>query len=106
MRPVAFFLCLLIAASSLPGNPNPDTQPVTVLVEFTGLRSAASLNALKSELQAIFSDSHLRLDLQLKSSRPDTPVSGDLVLFKMKGTCTMNALPVGALSDERGPLAM
>jgi hypothetical protein len=106
MRPVAFFCCLLTTASSLPGNPDPDTQAVTVLMEFTGVRSATSLNALKSELQTILSDSHLHLDLQLKSGRPDTSVSGDLVLFKMKGECTMNALPVGALSDERGPLAM
>jgi hypothetical protein len=106
MRPVAFFCCLLTAASLHAGNSSPDLQPVTVLVEFTGVRSATSLNALKSELQTILSDSHLQIDLQLKSNWPDTPVSGDLVLFKMKGYCTMNAMPVGALSDERGPLAM
>ncbi len=106
MRPVAFSPCLLAAVSLLAGTPNPDPQSVTVLVEFTGVRSAASLNALKSELQNILSDSHLRIDLELKNGWPDAPVSGDLLLFKMKGTCTMNAMPVGALSDERGPLAM
>jgi hypothetical protein len=105
MRPVAFF-CLLTTASCFAGSLNPDLQPVTVLVEFTGARSTTSLNALKSELQTILSDSHLQVDLELKSSWPDTPVSGNLLLFKMKGTCTMNAMPVGALSDERGPLAM
>ena len=106
MRPVAFFPCLLATISLCAGAPNPDPQPVTVLVEFTGVRSVASLNALKSELQTILSDSHLQIDLKLKNSWPDTPVMGDLLLFKMKGTCTMNAMPVGALSDERGPLAM
>jgi hypothetical protein len=105
MRPVAFFCCLLTTAGLLAGDPSPDPQPVTVLVEFTGARSATSLNALKSELQTILSDSHLQLDLQLKDSLSGA-VSGDLLLFKMKGYCTMNALPVGALSDERGPLAM
>ena len=105
MRPVAFFCCLLTTASLLAGNPSPDPQPVTVLMEFTGVRSATSLNALKSELQTILSDSHLQLDLQLKSNLSGA-VSGDLLLFKMKGHCTMSALPIGALSDERGPLAM
>ena len=106
MRPVAFFCCLLTTVGLCVGNPSPDPQPVTVLVEFTGKRSATSLDALKSELQTILSDSHLQIDLQLRNNWPDAPVSGDLLLFKMKGTCTMNAMPVGALSDERGPLAM
>jgi hypothetical protein len=106
MRPVAFFCCLLAAPCGFAGEPSLDPQPVTVLMEFTGTRSAASLSALKSELQTILSDSHLKIDLELKSDWPDTPVSGDLLLFKLKGACTMNAVPIGALSDERGPLAM
>lgn len=106
MRPVAFFCCLLTAASCFAGKLNPDPQPVTVLMEFTGARSVASLNALKSELQTILLDSHLKIDLELRNDWPDTPVSGDLLLFKMRGACTMNAMPIGALSDERGPLAM
>jgi hypothetical protein len=106
MRPVAFFCCLLTAASGFASELIPNLQPVTVLVEFTGVRSAASLNALRSELQTVLSDSHLKVNLELKNNWPDAPVSGDLLLFKMKGSCTMNAMPIGALSDERGPLAM
>ena len=106
MRPVAFLSCLLLSTGFLLRSSTPDPKQITVLVDFTDVRSATSLHALKSELQNILSDSHFQLDVQLKSDFPDTPVSGDLVLFKMKGHCTMNALPVGALSDERGPLAM
>ncbi len=107
MRPVAFFCCLLTGVGLLPASSASDTnKPVTVLMEFSGVRSTASLSALKSELQAILSDSHIHLDLQLRSDLPEAAVAGDLVLFRMKGYCTMNALPVAALSDERGPLAM
>jgi hypothetical protein len=106
MRLVAFFCCLLASAGLLCASSNPDLRPVTVVMDFTGVRSAASLNALRTELQTILADSHLQIDLQLRSNWADAPVSGDLVLFKMKGYCTMNAIPIGALSDERGPLAM
>ena len=106
MRPVAFLSYLLFSTGLLLRSSTPDAKQITVLVDFTDVRSATSLNALKSELQNILSDSHLQLDLQLKSDFPDASVPGDLVLFKMKGHCTMNALPIAALSDERGPLPM
>ena len=48
----------------------------------------------------------MRLDLRLRTEILATAEFPDVVVFKMKGSCTMNSLPVGAVSDERGPLAM
>jgi hypothetical protein len=88
----------------------PDTgvpgQSVTVLVDFEKPYSTASIDALRGELQTLFSPSGLKIDLRLKSELPPGSEFNQLVVFKMKGACSMLPLPVGALSDERGPLAM
>lgn len=105
MRPVA--LCfLLVSVATLEAAPN-STAPVTVLLDFEHPYSPASIQALQHELPGILAGTSLKIDLRLKSEVPAHPeFGGALVLFKMKGQCTMNALPLGALSDERGPLAM
>jgi hypothetical protein len=88
----------------------PDTgvpgQSVTVLVDFEKPYSTASIDALRGELQTLFSPSGLKIDLRLKSELPPGSEFNQLVVFKMKGACSMLPMPVGALSDERGPLAM
>jgi hypothetical protein len=88
----------------------PDTsdpaQSVTVLVDFEKPYSTASIDALRSELQTLFAPSGLKIDVRLKNQLPPGSEFNQLVVFKMKGACSMVSLPVGALSDERGPLAM
>jgi hypothetical protein len=85
----------------------PDTgQSVTVLVDFEKPYAAASIDALRDELQNLFASSGLKIDLRLKNQLPPGAEFNQLVVFKMKGACSMVSVPLGALSDERGPLAM
>jgi hypothetical protein len=88
----------------------PDTadpsQGVTVLVDFEKPYSEASVDALRSELQTLFAPSGLKIDLRVKNQLPPGAEFNQLVVFKMKGACSMVSMPIGALSDERGPLAM
>jgi hypothetical protein len=103
------FAALLIACSTVvPAFPRFDSslQQVTVLVDFEQPHAGVSLAAMQSELQTLLGPVGLRIDLRLKSDLPDRPEFSDLVVFKMKGSCTLSGLPVAALSDERGPLAM
>lgn len=102
---VALYLLLAVsalhAASTLPG-----PAPVTVLLDFEQPHSSVSLNTLQSELDRILTPARVSIDLRVKSEVPSSAQFGELVIFKMKGHCSMKGLPIGALSDERGPLAM
>jgi hypothetical protein len=103
------FAALLIACSTaVPAFPRLDSssQQVTVLVDFERPHAGVSLAAMQSELQTLLGPVGLRIDLRLKSDLPEHPEFSDLVVFKMKGSCTLSGLPLAALSDERGPLAM
>lgn len=99
---------LIVAVSALSAGPNaaPPALPITVLLDFERPYSSVSINALQHELHGILDGMPLKVDFRLKTELPQNPEFGDLVVFKLKGNCSMNALPVGALSDERGPLAM
>ena len=105
MRLVAHF-SLLISVSLSHAAIVPQTSPITVLLDFEQPHSAASVQSLQTELDRILAPARLKVDLRLQSELPSAPQFADLVLFKMKGHCTMDALPIGALSDERGALAM
>jgi hypothetical protein len=81
-------------------------SPLTVLVDFESPHSDASLQSLQHSLSRIMRPSGISVKIQLRSDLPKDPQFGQLVVFKMKGSCTMSQLPIAALSDERGPLAM
>jgi hypothetical protein len=104
----AALVCLLASAAMLRAESkiSATVLPVTVLLDFEQPHSAASLQALAQELDRILAPAQLKIDLRIKSEVPASAQFGELVLFKMKGHCSMNALPIGALSDERGALAM
>lgn len=99
-----------ICASLMCANPSltrsTTATSVTVLLDFEQLHSRASFDALRQELGRILKPARLKVDLRIKSEVPPSAQFGELVVFKMRGACTMNALPIGALSDERGALAM
>ncbi len=98
-------LAFLAAVRAYPDTIDP-SQSVTVLVDFEKPYSTASIDALRSELQTLFAPSGLKIDLRLKKDLAPGAEFNQLVVFKMKGACSMVAMPIGALSDERGPLAM
>ena len=101
--------CRLLSVSMLAsmflcaGSPN---SPLTVLMDFEAPHSEASLRSLRLGLSRLFNPTGLKVDVQLKDELPEHAQFGQLVVFKMKGSCSMSPLPIGALSDERGPLAM
>jgi hypothetical protein len=96
---------VLVVFAAFRAYPDPG-QSVTVLVDFEKPYSTASIDALRGELQTLFASSGLKIDVRLKSELPPGSEFNQLVVFKMKGACSMLPMPVGALSDERGPLAM
>jgi hypothetical protein len=101
---VRLLLCLpLLLGTLLSAEP---ASQVTLLMQFEGEPSPASLFALGRELKSILAASDLPIHVQLRARPLTESVSGQLVVFKMKGSCNLNSLPIAALSDERGPLAM
>lgn len=84
----------------------PPPQTITVVVDIEHPDSPPPWKAMRHELSRIFAPAGLNIDVQMKNALPRESTSRDLLLFKLKGSCTMNALPIGALSDERGALAM
>ena len=101
-------LCLLTGVPVLYAGSNSTAaaSPVTVLLDFEQPHSSVSFASLQNELTRILTPTRLNVDLRDKSEVSPSAEFGELLVFKMKGHCTMNALPIGALSDERGPLAM
>lgn len=106
MRLVLAGVLVVFAAFGAYPNTGDPGQSVTVLVDFEKPYAAASIDALRNELQTLFAPSGLKIDVRLKSQLASGAEFNQLVVFKMKGACSMVAMPVGALSDERGPLAM
>ncbi len=95
-------VALLVASSGFAAS----AAPVTVILDFQQPRSSVSVRALGTELRRLLSRADVQVDVMLKDSLPSHAEFHDVVLVKMKGHCSMDVLPVSALSDERGPLAM
>ncbi|HEX4807908.1 MAG TPA: hypothetical protein VH325_03210 [Bryobacteraceae bacterium] len=102
-------LCLLFSVPLLAGkssiDPVPTYRQITVLLDFENPHPHVPLKAMQSELQSILSGAGVSLDLRIKDELPADPQFGDLLIFKMKGNCSTDRLPLGAILDERGPLA-
>jgi hypothetical protein len=80
--------------------------PLTVLMDFEAPHSEASLTALRGSLDRILSPGGIVVDVQLRADLPKNPQFGELVVFKMKGSCSMSSRPLPTAPDELGPLAM
>jgi predicted nucleotidyltransferase len=99
-------LFVLFCQGSYASNSNESDSSLTVLLDFQDAHASVPLKPLQRELQGILSDAHIRVNVKLKSALPDYAEFKELVVFKLKGHCTLDGLPIAALSDERGPLAM
>ena len=105
MRYVA--LWVLIAGVCTPCTGSELPRNFTLLLDYEGEHSPVSEAALGAELRYIFSLAQVPIRLRLLTAPLQADVPGSLMIFKMKGNCTMRpTMPVGAMSDERGPLAM
>lgn len=103
-------LCLLLTAlQTLWGAAPPASEPlspVTVLLSYERPYSRSSFEALQQQLQHVLNDVGIKLEIRERQAAVPHEQFSDLFLFQMKGRCSMDGLPVGALSDERGALAM
>lgn len=103
MRLVSLILALSLAAAAAPSQ---SELPLTVVLDFEH-GSNVPLKTVHTELQKLLSGAHVAVDLRLRSELPEYPQLGQVVMFKMRGVCSADAsIPVDALSDERGALAM
>jgi hypothetical protein len=100
MRSVAFCLCCVAFAQAA-------TQKVTVLVNFQKPHSAVSVEAFRQELKDLLEPAGVTVELMLRSELGNYPEFSELVVFEMKGSCSMDAasMPPEPTYDERGPLA-
>ena len=98
-------LCLPLLAEKSPTAAVPNARKITVLLDFEKPHSHVPLKAMQTELQSILAGAGVDLDLQIKDELPAAPQFGDLLIFKMTGHCSTEQLPIGAILDERGPLA-
>ncbi len=105
----ALFLCCLLVLSSVfcsaSGLP-PTNSLITVLVNYERPHSPSSFQALQSQLELLLRKAGLQLTVRERSGAAPHEQFNGLVVFQMKGSCSMASLPIGALSDERGALAM
>src|SRR5450755_2893884 len=97
MRSVAFCLMLASLCQGV-------TRNVTVLVNYEKPHSNVSEMALRHELRELLEPAGIAVEVMLKSEMPVSPQFSELVVFEMKGWCSMEAEPV--LIDERGPLGL
>ena len=93
-----------MAAAGQPDDPA--GAPLTVVLDYEQPHSSSSFEAMQSELKTIMKRAGLRLDVKDKASLAPNTQFGGLVVFKMAGRCDATPIPIEALSDERGPLAM
>jgi len=101
MRSVAL---LLFCAALCPAA----SRKVTVVVNFEKPHSEASVVALRHELTNLLEPLGFDVDVMLRSELPAYPEFSELVVFEMRGSCSMKGVPlrIGETLDERGPLAM
>ena len=101
------FVGLLSVAQRLPAALDlPSSSVVTVLLDYEQPYSRPSFEALGHQLQRILNDAGVKIELRDRKQAGEHEEFAGLLVFQMKGQCTMDPLPVDALSDERGPLAM
>jgi hypothetical protein len=99
MRSVAL-VCLLICSLCRAAT----TRNITVAVSFEKPHSAVSVGALQHQLKALLEPAGISVNVMLRSDLPEAPQFSELVVFDMRGSCSMSARP--SALDERGPLGM
>jgi hypothetical protein len=74
-------------------------------MDFDSPHSEAPLQSLRQNLNHLLTAGGISVDLKLKENLPENPQFGQLVVFKMKGSCSMGPAP-NQPASRQGPLAM
>jgi hypothetical protein len=97
-----FFCGLLVALSAYAVSP----RSVTVLLNYDQPYSRSSYKALERQLKTSLQEVGFQLDLrELHATAPHEEFS-QVVVFRMKGNCSMNLEPQSNLLKQHGVLAM
>lgn len=92
---------LALCASVVPAS------ELTILLDVAAVQKREipkpALEEMKRELSNVFSPTHLKVDVKLRSEVPRHETYEDVALFKLKGTCRMATY--AHFMDERGPFA-
>lgn len=99
MRCLVWLFVLTATASA--GDSN-----LTVVLDYEQPHSHSSFDAMQVELQTLLKGAGVHVQLEDKASVAPNTQFRDLLVFKMSGRCDATPVPMEALSDERGPLAM
>lgn len=103
MRQVsAKWIALVLAA--LPAMSAPKSSNLTVVLDFQGRYSPASVEAMKQETQAILKGAGLHLDWKSREEASQAS-SSDLVVVRFNGACELPPPPLYDELGEIGPLA-
>jgi hypothetical protein len=102
MRPVIATFLIAVFAGIACGAANSGSSNLTVILQFDGRHSDASIAEMKRESENIMRESGLRLRWRLREEVTDESFP-DLVVVRFHGKCLMEPTPF--LYDERGPLA-
>ena len=80
--------------------------PLTVLMDFESPHSETSLRSLRQGLSQLLNPGGLDVSIALKADLPPNPQFGQLVVFKMKGSCSMSPVRPNRTAEQHGPLAL
>lgn len=97
---LALGLSLAAGARDIP------SSPVTVVLEYDHPQSGVSFSAMTDKLQVTMDQAGVQVDVRNRSSLPENAEFEHLLIFKMKGSCTMSVWPGRTPSNEEEPLAM
>ena len=98
----SFLLAMLpLAPASSAATPE-HSKTLTIVADFQGPHTPASIALMKQEFAGIMKDSGLNVEWRSPQEASEAAVD-NLVVVQFKGKCILE--PVGYLYDERGPLA-
>ena len=96
-------ILLLTCASCVAQTQNRNT-PITLVLQFEGKPSTASIEVMKQEFDSIMQAAGLAFQYRLRSELDEGETPAEIIFVKFRGECRMVALP--PLMDERGPFAI
>ncbi len=107
---IAAVCCLLSVSLVAPlihgAGLSPTNPPLTVLMDYDSPHSEASLRSLRQGLSQLLNPGGMNVSVALKADLPPNPQFGQLVVFKMKGSCSMSPAHVNRAAEQHGPLAL
>ena len=104
MRYLPACALLLWLTLSCMAQTDPRSTAITLVLQFEGKPSAASVEVMKQEFDRIMQAAGLTFQYRLRSELDEGEAPAEIIYVKFRGECRMVSLP--PLLDERGPFAI